>query len=313
MSRLTIPFHTGATRRQWGAAARAARALVLLVLAGIGGVAGPSLAAMAAAPRVVVDIKPVHALVAGVMNGIAVPRLLIAGAASPHDYALRPSDARALAAADLVVWVGPALTPSLEKPLGALAGQARRLTLLDDPAMVARDRAGAIDPHIWLDPAKAIKIVADVARALIALDPAHGASYSANAATLAARLRALDKELAARLAPVADVPYAVFHDAFGHLERRYGLSDVGAIALGPGRAPGAGRLRAIRRAIAEAGAVCVFAEPQFEPALARIAAAGSGARLATLDPLGADLPAGPGAYVSLLRAVAKNLVDCLSS
>ncbi|MFQ5468106.1 MAG: metal ABC transporter solute-binding protein, Zn/Mn family, partial [Kiloniellaceae bacterium] len=196
MSWLTMHFCGGATRRQRGAAIRAARALVLLVSAGLGGVAGPSLAAMAAPPRVVVDIKPVHALVAGVMEGIAAPRLLIAGAASPHDYALRPSHARALAAADLVVWVGPTLTPSLEKPLAALAGGARRLTLLDDPSMMARDRAGAIDPHIWLDPAKAIKIVAAVARALIALDPANGARYRANEAALAARLRALDQELA---------------------------------------------------------------------------------------------------------------------
>ena len=57
-----------------------------------------------AAPEVVVSIKPIHALVAGVMDGIGTPRLIIKGGASPHTYQMRPSEAEALQAADLVVW-----------------------------------------------------------------------------------------------------------------------------------------------------------------------------------------------------------------
>ena len=89
--------------------------------------------ARAAPPRVVADIAPVHAMVAQVMEGAGTPRLLMQPGASPHDFALRPSEARALQDADLVVWVGPSLTPGLGDSLETLAGAAERLTLLDLP------------------------------------------------------------------------------------------------------------------------------------------------------------------------------------
>ena len=81
--------------------------------------------------RVAVDIAPVHALVAQVMAGIGTPDLVIASGASPHGHALRPSEAGALQAADLVVWIGPNLTPSLATALPRLAGDADVLTLGD--------------------------------------------------------------------------------------------------------------------------------------------------------------------------------------
>ena len=87
--------------------------------------------ALADVPRVAVDIAPVHALVAQVMSGVGVPDLVLPPTASPHAHALRPSEAAALQGADLVVWVGPELTPWLADPLGALAPNAARLGLLE--------------------------------------------------------------------------------------------------------------------------------------------------------------------------------------
>lgn len=86
-------------------------------------------------PKVATDIAPVHALVSQVMKGVGAPSLIIPPAASPHGYAMRPSEARALSGADLVVWVGPELTPWLEAPLDALAGEAHRLALIDVKGM----------------------------------------------------------------------------------------------------------------------------------------------------------------------------------
>lgn len=81
-----------------------------------------------AAPEVVVDVPPIHSIVARVMEGVGTPRLLLAPGASPHDYSLRPSDARAIAGADLLVWVGPSLDPWLDEAADAL-GSGTRLTL----------------------------------------------------------------------------------------------------------------------------------------------------------------------------------------
>ena len=111
----------------------------------------PALAALSIAtplaadpPRVMTDIPPIHSLVAQVMQGVGEPDLLIPATSSPHDYAMRPSDAGALSAADLVVTVGPGLTPWLEGPLDSLAEDAHRLVLMDVEGMTLLDyREGA--------------------------------------------------------------------------------------------------------------------------------------------------------------------------
>ena len=85
--------------------------------------------------RVVATIKPIHSLVAAVMQGAGAPRLLIGGGASPHTYSLKPSDARALQNADVIFWVGKDLETFLEKPLTALPKTARVVELAAAPGM----------------------------------------------------------------------------------------------------------------------------------------------------------------------------------
>ena len=92
-----------------------------------------STAAVADAPNVVTDIAPVYALVAQVMEGVGEPQLLMKQGASPHGYSMRPSEARALQDADLVVWIGEDLTPWLENSVETLAADAVSLELLHAP------------------------------------------------------------------------------------------------------------------------------------------------------------------------------------
>ncbi len=302
-------------------------ALVLLCLA-----VGPA----TAAPKVVASIKPVHSLVAGVMRDLGEPVLLITGGGSPHGFSLRPSEARALSEADVVFWVGGGLEASLAKPLAALAGgRAEVITLSQVEGLrLLKSRAGGTweapaeshdhgrdtgshgadnqaDLHLWLDPLNAIAIVRAAVAALARADPANAAGYRRNGADTIKEIEALDREIAGTLAPVRGRPYVVFHDAYQYFERRYRLSAAGAVAANPERPPGARRLSEIRSKIAALGAVCVFTEPQFRPALVDTLIAGTAARSAVLDPLGADLPAGPDAYFALMRSLAASLRDCL--
>ena len=101
----------------------------LLVSAAAAAASAP--AAFAEPPRVAADIAPVHSLAAQVMRGVDAPALLMPAGASPHGYALRPSEARALSEADLVIWVGEALSPQLERSVASLAEGARVLELLE--------------------------------------------------------------------------------------------------------------------------------------------------------------------------------------
>ena len=313
----------GASLLEWGCGRRL-RALRALALS-IAVAAAPGRPAIATeasvAVKVVVSVLPLHSLVAAVMDGLGTPYLLVRGGASPHDASLRPSDARALSAARLVVWAGPGLETFLAKPLGVLAAEARLLTLTESPGLTllewhegeAGEAGAAINPHLWLDPRNAMVIARLAAQAMSELDPGNAPRYAANLARLLDRLEALDSELAARLAPVAGIPYAVFHDAYRYFEARYGLRRLGAVTIDPSVPPGARRLVELRARLIELAAVCVFAEPQFRPTAIAALVEDTGARAATLDPLGATLAPGPEAYFSLLRNLARDLAECLEA
>ncbi|CAO3410861.1 zinc ABC transporter substrate-binding protein ZnuA [Azospirillum largimobile] len=305
-------------------------------------------AAQAEAPKVVVSIKPIHSLVASVMQGVGEPTLLVRGGASPHSYSMKPSDAKALSAADLVVWVGPELESFLEKPLKANAPKATRLTLMELKGLTLLEtrEGGAweahdhghegghkgghdhkhdhkghdhaeeheeLNSHIWLDPANARAIVTATAEALAAKDPAGAEAYRTNADRTLQQLDALDAELKATLAPVKDKPFVVFHDAYQYFEARYDLSAVGSITVSPDRRPSAKRLSAIRAKIGGLGAACVFAEPQFEPALVQTVVEGTKAKTGVLDPEGTELPEGVALYPTLMRNLAASLRGCLGA
>ena len=99
--------------------------------------------------KVVASIKPIHSLVAGVMEGTGTPTLIVEGAGSPHTYALKPSQARRLQEADLVFWVGNTLEPFLQKPLESIASKATTVTLMDVDGLnqITFREGGAFDAH----------------------------------------------------------------------------------------------------------------------------------------------------------------------
>lgn len=298
-------------------------AAVLLLAA----LAAPSLGA----PSVVATIKPVHSLAAAVLEGVAEPKLLLEGAASPHAYSMKPSDAQALAQADAIIRVSENLEVFLDKAIATLPGNARVIDLDKAPGLTLlpvrtigpdmRDTEsedggahhhGPIDVHFWLDPANAGAIAAYLAERFAEMDPPHTAQYRANAERLKARLEALDAELRRRFEGLSGKTFIVFHDVTQYLEKRYGLSGLGAVALSPERPPGARRLSEIRRKIEGAQAVCVFSEPQFPPKLVEMLIEGTGAKHGVLDEIGAGLPAGPDQYFALMRADAESLAACLA-
>ncbi len=293
----------------------------------------------AEAPRVVVTIKPIHALVASVMDRIGTPALLLSGSMSPHGVSLRPSQARMLAESEMVVWTGPALEQSVAKIVRNLAGKAVSLPLQDAPGVrLYKLREGGIwelddhdhghghgeeegdedeeradiDAHIWLDPHNAIAMTRAIAEALARADAANAAAYRANAAATVDRLKALDAEIAKAVRPVRGKRYIVFHDAYQYFEKRYRLKPAGSITIDPHRTPSPRRLFDIRTRILKRGASCVFREPQFEPKVVNVLVRGTSAKVGTLDPVGAGLPAGKDAYTTLLRRLVAGLRTCLT-
>lgn len=290
--------------------------------------------AVAAETKVVATIKPIHGLVAGVMQGVGAPELLVTGAASPHTFAMKPSGARALNAAAVVFRVSSAVEPFTVKVAAALPDSVRMVTLAEAPGVRllprrhgttfedhehdhdeehdgGHDHDGHFDGHVWLDPDNAKAMVRTIADVLTDVSPKDGPAFAANAKRVIADIDATDEAIKRQLSPVAKQPYVVFHDAFQYFEHHYGLSAVAAMTVGPEVQPGAKRLSDIRARIASLKAVCVFAEPQFPARVMNAISDGTAARFGTLDPEGALVEPGAHAYTALLRNLADGLVACL--
>ncbi|KPN63533.1 zinc transport system substrate-binding protein [Aliiroseovarius crassostreae] len=294
-----------------------------------------ALPALAEVPKVAADIAPVHSLVAQVMQGVGTPELILPPGASPHGYAMRPSEAASLAQADLVVWMGHDLVPWLQKPLETIASQAtqlelltlpgtRRLALRDTPVFDGKTdhedhedhgghdhRPGGSDPHAWLAPENADLWLTRIAETLAHLDPEHAATYQRNADQARAELTALEGELRTQLAPVQSTPFVVFHDAYQYFESHFGLAAAGAISLGDASRPSPARLIALQEVVRENGIRCALAEPQFDPGLFATVFDSTGVEVRVIDPLGTRLTPGPALYGDLLRNMGNSLAGCL--
>ena len=287
--------------------------------------------ANAGVPQVVTDMPVVQSLVAQVMGELGSPAVLLEQGADLHSFQLRPSHARAVADADLLFWVGPELTPWLERAIGTIGIKGHAVALLHAPAVnriATSDRplgeAGALadpepaspaalDPHAWLDPGNARVWIAAIAAELARTDPGNAATYSANAAVADARVARLDARIKATLAPVGAAPIIVYHDAYGYFAAHFGVNIVGEIELGDASAPSAAKLAALRDVLAAQGAVCIFPEAQHDPRLLVSLVAGTGVKIGPpVDPEGTTLPYGPGLYGDLLTALASAIESCVT-
>jgi len=277
--------------------------------------------------RLLTSIKPLQLIAAAVQDGAGTPQVLLPPGASPHHYALRPSDVRALREARLFYWIGPDLEAFLprvlegrEQPSLALRTlPGLRLRHFADGQGAEGDevdpdhRPGSLDAHLWLLPANARLIAARMAADLASADPANAARYRANLAAFEQRLDALDQRLKARLATVAGKPYFVFHEAYDYFEAAYGLEHAGVFSLSPEVQPGARQVARMRQRLQDAGPTCVFSEPPLQPRLARTLSAGLPVQLAELDPLGSSVALGPRGYEQLLERLGEGLVACLGA
>lgn len=176
--------------------------------------------------KVLTSIKPLQLIATAVQDGVAIPEVLLPPGASPHNYALRPSDVRKVQSVDLLYWIGPDMEGFLPRVLNGrtLPSVAFRICgmklrrFAEDSHSHAEDadehdhdhRPGNLDAHLWLSPINARVIAAKMAADLSAADPANAARYQSNLKAFDERLDALDLRLKKRLAGIEGKPYFVF-------------------------------------------------------------------------------------------------------
>jgi zinc transport system substrate-binding protein len=283
--------------------------------------------ALAEVPMVVTDIPPVHALVAQVMGDLRAPILLLAPGADEHDFQLRPSQMQSISEAQLIVWIGPELTPWLDR--AAASAKAQMLGLLAAPETITSEYGseeedsenahgeeahgyGSTDPHVWLNPDNALIWLPMIATSLASADPENAAVYEANARAAAQSVAAMDGEIKALLGPVASIPFVTYHNAYGYFAEHYALAYAGSVTDGEATEPGAGHLVGLRDEMAAENVACLFPEAQHDPVLAEQILKDLPTRLGPpLDPVGSTLAPGPKAYEALMKGLATALQSCL--
>lgn len=292
-------------------------------------------ATQAADAAVVASLKPLGFIASAIADGVTDTQVLLPDGASEHDYSLRPSDVKRLQGADLVVWVGPEMEAFMEKSVRNIPGN-KQVTIAqladvkpllmkgadddeDEHAHADADEEkgdvhhhhGEYNMHLWLSPEIARATAVAIHEKLVELMPQSRAKLDANLKDFEAQLAATDKQVGNELAPLKGKGYFVFHDAYGYYEKHYGLTPLGHFTVNPEIQPGAQRLHEIRTQLVEQKATCVFAEPQFRPAVVEAVARGTSVRMGTLDPLGTNIKLGKTSYSAFLSQLANQYVSCL--
>ena len=296
-------------------------------------------AAQSADAAVVTSLKPLGFIASAIADGVTETQVLLPDGASEHDYSLRPSDAKRLQNADLVVWIGPEMEAFMDKSTQSIP-DAKKVTIAqldgvkpllmkgadddddDHGAEGGHDHAhaekgdehhhhGDYNMHLWLSPEIARLSAVAIHDKLVELMPQSRARIDANLKVFEANLATTDKQVANELASVKGKGYFVFHDAYGYYEKHYGLTPLGHFTVNPEIQPGAQRLHQIRTQLVEQKATCVFAEPQFRPAVVESVARGTTVRMGTLDPLGTNIQLSKESYPAFLTQLATQYASCL--
>ena len=291
--------------------------------------------------KVVTTIKPLHSLIANVMDGVGEPSLIIEGSTSPHSFTLKPSHAKLLEEANLIFWFGEGIETFMERPLESIVKNAEVVELMkvksikklkfreesifgdhddhddhDDHAEEGHDdhaeheghNHGEFDAHIWLDPINAKEMVHEIAHKLGDLDPANKDKYEANAEVTILALDKLIDDVSHDINK--DAKFVVFHDAYQYFEERFGLRAAGALTLNTNVLPGAKQIKEIQDVIKDKGINCIFSEPQFNPRIISTIAKDTNIKTGIFDPLGENLNADKSLYFKLITNLKNELKGC---
>jgi len=254
----------------------------------------------------VASIFPIYDLARRVAGPDADVIELIPPEESPHMHRPSPHDMEMSTGANLAVLIGLDLDPWVQATMERVAPKARVLRLGDrvptlprDPSLASQKQtttggapdndphAGdSIDPHVWLDPQRAMLMATAIAEELARVDSSHANAYRGRALEVTQSLDALDHEIEARTQTWKQRSFVTLHDAFHYYATRYHLEVAASIQPSPGARVQLRYEQLVLRRLRERGANAIFGEPQFDSQPARTLSQSAGLPYGVLDPLG---------------------------
>lgn len=266
----------------------------------------------AAGLRVVTAFYPLQYATQRVLGDGGTASILTKAGVEPHDLKLTSKEVGAVSSAPLVVYLR-GFQPAVDQAVSTEASghaldvsKAADLSLTYTPIEQGQSNTaerGAVDPHFWLDPLRLAAVADAIAARLAQVDPARGASFTANAAALRGDLQALDAEFRTGLTSCADPHLVTSHNAFGYLAQRYRLRQVGITGLSPDQEPNATQLAQVTTFVRANHVRTIYYETLVSPKVADTVAAETGAKTAVLDPIEGLTDASQGTdYLQVMRA-----------
>lgn len=258
--------------------------------------------------KVVTTIFPLADIVKQIgKDAVQVTALLPTGA-SPHTYEPTVEQTRAIAGADVLVFIGGGLddwalklSPANGKPVALGLMEHINEQLLTDP-----HRPGPADPHVWMDPLLVTDLIAPlITEELQAACPEESAFFAGNLDAYQQELETLHKEISALVASFSQKSFISYHSAWHYFAARYGLEEVATVEESPGKEPSAKWLSALVELANLHDIRVVFAEAQLGTKLAAMIAREIDGKVLLVDPLGGPGIADRESYLQLMRYNAK--------
>lgn len=280
---------------------------------------------------VVVTTTIIGDVVSEVAGEHAVVRSLLPPGSDPHRFDPSPSEARAIADADIIyingvgldAFVLDLLPSASDGPMVVDLSQNLELigfaTGEDDHEDEAdHDHDGGMDPHVWMDPANVMIWVGDIAEALSAVDPGHADEYSTRSAAYLFELETLDAYIRSEVEMIPEDRRLLVtdHDSLGYFAARYGFEIVGFVVPGFSTLaqPSAQEMAALIDTIRATGVPVIFVDPSFNPALADAVAKDAGVEVVGLYTGSLTDGDGPAStYLALMQSNVRAIRENLSS
>ena len=270
---------------------------------------------------VVVSIKPIHSITTMLMDGIAMPKLLLNSSNSAHTFHLKPSQIKMLSNADLIITISDDFEIGLRKALKNI-NKASHLSIINlDQLKIHNSRGEEIyglneehskfDLHLWLDVNNMQLIAKHISTLLIELDPVNASRYSENFLKVHSELNKLKIELQQQLAPFSSTQYAIFADILQYFEDSLQLSKPVIISPFHGARLSIKRTLKAKKIIKDLNIKCLLYDSEIKAKQVQVLSEGLNLKVYKIDILGNEFAPGQGLYFNLMKKTSSQLSLCL--
>lgn len=281
--------------------------------------------------KVVTSIKPLELLVRAVATEAVEVMTLVPAGSSPHTYQMRPSERRALAEAQLVFWVGPAMETFLARILNGEDFKHRTYALAptgtvgpdidrsehDEDNHKQHDNSGhhqhgdGEDPHVWLDPGLALTMTETIQDRLAEQPGIDRDQLRRNLDVFRQRLKDTEQSIRTQLKAAQGLSLFTYHNAFSRFAEHYGLTIAGVLTPSPERTPGARHIAEIQSQLKGVSHPCLLSEPQFTRQWWQSITEGVNVTVSTWDPLASNITSDAEGYLRHQQQLADAVLACL--